>query len=392
MTLCAAAIFLSACVDVRAAGRDVFETASALPAFSNTAAFTPLPPTLTATSAPTSTPTPVPPTPRPPNLTKFEPPDGQILVFIGQDNASVGGNGDYRDGYIEHVGVPAGITTYVYMVENQTNKFGFTFDSGHVDGLLTEENWGAGPLCAQCYLDSPELTNTILHISISMDSSSEYLIANGTYDYLVDELAGFLGQHSDHPFFLRIGYEFDSSSNNYDPEYYKLAFRHIVDRLRAAGLTNFATVYASSSVSVGEYFWQAYYPGDDYVDWIGYSYWDAPPLYQGALDFARQHNKPAMIAESSPLLTNLAQDDGEQVWERWYIPFFQHILDNSDVIKAVSYINCDWASQPMWKRSGWQDTRVQVNDVVRQKWIEVMNAPQFVNGGDDVFGLIGFIP
>jgi len=344
------------------------------------------------TEMPTSTSTPVPPTPRPAGLTKFEPPDGQVLVFIGQDNASVGGNSSYSDGYVDHIGIPAGVTTYAYMIEDGGNKFGYDFDTGHIDGLLTEVNWGAGPVCAECYLVSPKFSKSIIHISISMERDGEYLVADGTYDYLIDELAVFLQTHSDHPFFLRIGYEFDSFSIDYDPEKFKLAFRRIVDRLHVQGIDNFATVYSASSVSVGAFFWETYYPGDDYVDWIGYSYWNAAPVYMGGLDFAREHGKPVIIAESAPLLSSFSTGDGLEIWEEWFIPYFEHILENQDIIKAFSYINADWPSQVMWKRSGWKDTRIQGNDVIREKWISVIEHPAFINGDDDVFGLIGFIP
>ena len=381
---------LSACAALT--GEPRVEPTIVLPTLVPTLTASPIPPTLTPTETPAPTLTPIPPTPRPLSLTKFEPPDGQILIFIGQDNASVGGNGVYRDGYVDHIGAPAGVTTYAYMAENWMNGFGYVFDAGHIDGLLTEADWGAGPACAQCYLDSTELSRSIIHISFSMENNAEILVADGTYDYLIDELTQFLQAHRDRPFFLRIGYEFDNERTDYKPQFFKQAFRRIVDRLRAAGLTNFATVYAASSVSTGEFFWTAYYPGDDYVDWIGYSYWQAPPEYKGALDFARQHGKPAMIAESAPAQVFFPQDNGDEIWADWFVPLFQHVLENADTIKAVSYINCDWASQTMWKRAAWGDTRIQTNDAIREKWLSVINAPQFINGDDDVFGLIGFMP
>ena len=53
---------------------------------------------------------------------RFAPPPGKILVFAGQDNQSVGGTSKYRDGYVDNIGVPAGITHYVYFAEGWTNK------------------------------------------------------------------------------------------------------------------------------------------------------------------------------------------------------------------------------------------------------------------------------
>ena len=66
---------------------------------------------------------------------KFEPEDGTVLVFVGQDNEAVGGNdalmldppgkkkwdNGYLENFIGEIGVPAGITHYVYMSEGKTN-------------------------------------------------------------------------------------------------------------------------------------------------------------------------------------------------------------------------------------------------------------------------------
>ena len=48
---------------------------------------------------------------------RFAPPAGKVLVFAGQDNASVGGTEKYQDGYVENIGIPGGITHYVYFSE-----------------------------------------------------------------------------------------------------------------------------------------------------------------------------------------------------------------------------------------------------------------------------------
>ena len=164
------------------------------------------PPTIpTETQLPVSTATSVPPsaTPTPAGPNTFEPPDGKVLLFIGQDNDSIGGHDPYRDGYVDNVGMPAGVTAYVYMVEGWTNRFGYTFDVGSIDGLNEETTWGGGPACLKCILDSPTFAHTIIHVSISMVDGSEAKIADGTYDYLIDELVAFFREYQDHPFFLR---------------------------------------------------------------------------------------------------------------------------------------------------------------------------------------------
>ena len=51
---------------------------------------------------------------------RFTPPPGKILVFAGQDNESTGGTLKHRDGYVDNIGIPAGITHYVYFAEGWT--------------------------------------------------------------------------------------------------------------------------------------------------------------------------------------------------------------------------------------------------------------------------------
>jgi len=69
---------------------------------------------------------------------RFAPPAGKVLVFAGQDNESVGGTETYQNGYVENIGIPGGITHYVYFSEGWTNAFDRTFPIGEVAGLNKE--------------------------------------------------------------------------------------------------------------------------------------------------------------------------------------------------------------------------------------------------------------
>ena len=110
---------------------------------------------------------------------RFAPDAGKVLIFAGQDNASVGGTADYRNGYVDNIGVPAGITHYVYFSEGWTNDFGKTFAKGQVAGLNTETEWASGPMNQKAYLDSPLLDRCIMHVSIAMEGNCEDKVADG---------------------------------------------------------------------------------------------------------------------------------------------------------------------------------------------------------------------
>ena len=324
---------------------------------------------------------------------KFEPADGKVLVFVGQDNETIGGQAKYNDGYVDHFGTPAGITHYVYFTEGVENNFGFKFDVGHVDGLNTETTWGAGPMCMRCMLESPKLQGTVVHLSISMEFDDEIKVASGEYDHLIEELVAFVNEYSHVPFIIRIGYEFEGNWNHYEPEAFKKAWIRIVDALRAEGADNFATLLGSARRHIDIATIEKYYPGDDYVDWLGYSYWHGTPNHPHLLDFAKQKNKPVFIAETTPRGFNLGEQATTEplIWWDWFDLLFTHMEQYPEQIKAVSYINTHWEPQPMWNKRAWGDARLQAaHPFIQEQWRKKMTEARYVHSVDGVYDVIGF--
>ena len=119
---------------------------------------------------------------------------------------------------------------------------------------------------------------------------------------------------------------------------------------------------------------------------------------------ARSHGKPVMIAEASPQGYHLSRGSyanigavvdgptaedvrhlsGENIWQEWYVPFFDYIRDNSDVIGAVAYINTDWDSQDLWdapyEQGYWGDSRVHANPIVQAQWLQEISRPNWLHG------------
>jgi hypothetical protein len=202
------------------------------------------------------------------------------------------------------------------------------------------------------------------------------------------------------PVYLRIGYEFDGPWNCYNTAFYKSAFSWISIRIKQLGATNVATVWQAATYpddGDATYGYQVspnpmqhyadWYPGDAYVDWIAISYfagsqyltyqWScqdaskpwtvpdtSPRLLQNTLvNFARNHGKPAMIAESAPQAFDMLNRtysctagrantrnfaSGQAMWDAFFADYFQWIFDNKDQLRAVAYINTDWQSQSRW--------------------------------------------
>ena len=80
------------------------------------------------------------------------------------------------------------------------------------------------------------------------------------------------------------------------PELYKAAYRRVVERLRAAGVTNVSWVFQANNESHPGGKWNAmaeYYPGANYIDWLGMStYGQLTPGKSGWETWGEAMNEP----------------------------------------------------------------------------------------------------
>ncbi len=179
-----------------------------------------------------------------------------------------------------------------------------------------------------------------------------------------------LGHHLnrlERPVFLRIGFAFNGEWNNYDAGQYKNAYNHIRSMLLSeypALESRIAFVWSFSPAGANERF-EEFYPGDGSVDWWALDLFDIfdakRSVTERFLQAARQHGKPVMIAEATPLGLGASDD----AWDKWFLPFF-HFIKTNPGIKAVCYINRDWRSYERWMR--WGDCRLQQNAPLAVKY------------------------
>ena len=316
---------------------------------------------------------------------KFEPKNGKCLVFIGQDLEATGGLDKYKDGYADYFEIPAGVTVYTNLSPGN-ESFGY-FNKG-LDGIKTKANWGAGDSWADLYLQDSTYQNSAIAIGLSF-VYNEKKIAKGEHDHLIKELAEWI-KSTKRPIFLRIGYEFDGWDwNHYKRKYYLKSWQRIHAIFKDLEVDNVAFIWQSKGTGSNQEILEKWYPGNDLVDWVGYSYFGNPD--QEMLKFARKHNKPVFIAEATPVRetgglffdTDLKKEELEKlIWEEWFVPFFNTIKENSDVIKAFSYINSDWSSQPMWINNPVfrkVDSRIQKSTYISEKWKEEFNDSRYIN-------------
>jgi hypothetical protein len=315
-----------------------------------------------------------------------------------------------------------GNTAYInlYNVLDESFSFNGLGIDPYGEPLDVEIDPGAGPInLRKSATEFAGEMGGILAIGLELVENShpgamKALIA-GEYDPQIAQFARFL-KIIEGSVWLRVGYEFDGFWNEgyEDAAQYVSAYRYVVDNLRMAGVNNVEYIWQSSTSPVDDLFEEkhedisSWYPGDDYVDWVASSWFrgidegpttkpDYTPSTQGQLTdevlaFARAHNKPVLIAESSPqgfdLANNFKADhvdiwDGPpsqnkvqmsstEIWEAWYAPLFAYMNRNKDVIRGFAYINDNWDARPRWgapySDGYWGDSRLQVNPEIAERF------------------------
>lgn len=248
---------------------------------------------------------------------KFEPKDGEVLLFVGQELEAVGGLDEYSDGYLDHFDTPAGWTTYTNINPGE-NSFGRIMEG--LDGLYETHDWGDNDYNATLQLNDPDYANMALAIGLQFVNHEEK-VANGTHDEYINRLADFLLSLGKRPVFLRIAYEFDGEPwNHYDKESTIKAYKRIVDICRAKGVTNTAYVWQSTGfMSPNDGDLESWYPGDDYVDWLGFSFFNRW-ADQKMIPFARKKENPFLLRKPHPQFRTLMPRPQEIPWKRnWAI-------------------------------------------------------------------------
>jgi len=294
-------------------------------------------------------------------------PAGKMRLFVGQDLDSIAA-------YTDTVGAPGGAVGYTSLAA--------------LEGLDSLADNGGGPN----HLDALAARHPGLPLALGLYLVGDLPAINaGERDGSIARLAAVLQAHGV-PVLLRVGYEFDLDWTAYEPGAYREAFRRIAEGVRSAGATHVQLVWQSAAPCGARYLQQpleAWYPGDEFVDWVAVSSFAMDSCYLAEVgrvaDFSEARGKPLFVAEAAPKnfdigeltfsLDGAGREDleAEQIWSRWFVPFLQLLESRREVIRAVSYINADWDTQwqfgPPYTTAGyWGDSRLQANTRILELW------------------------
>lgn len=330
------------------------------------------------------------------NSRSFKPIDGSTLFIVGQENS--------------------GINSYLGNVSDSTAGYALYTSISRLEGL-NNSSYNMGIITDFTEYD---FSGKCLVIGLYCVGIESQVNNSTTYDSNISTLAQYIKDLSI-PVFLRIGYEFDGDWNHYEPDDYIGMYQKIVEIFTDEGVNNCSFVWQSAAYgyTYSGYSYDSWYPGDDYVDWVGLSYFKNDTTSENARDaimsIAKRNGKPVMICESTPqgyqldeltvaetITSNPVKEtlSGEDIWEEWFDPFFTFINENQDYVKGVVYINSDWDSTLMWNRYSsvgyWGDSRLSENDYILDKWKdEIYNTDYWksslsigfsdLEGGNEVF-------
>jgi hypothetical protein len=272
-------------------------------------------------------------------------------VIVGQDAGAV-------EAYIAKIGPqPAGVMTY-----------------DHISSL----NLGEASLLRTRY------PQTVIQIGLTFEGVLSQ-IPDGRFDANIEKMAKW-ALANPIPIYLRPGYECDGAHNKYSPAEYVKAFRYLRDRLDQRGVNNIAFVW---HVLPGNEPIDKWWPGGQYVDWVGITYFHKHPGGLPAVaEFAKKHGKPLMLAEAAP--RGIGTIQGRKSWDEWFQPCFEDIAKYD--VRALCYINWDWESYEMFRGGGWGDTRIQQNPLVKGRWLKEISKRQFLGGSETLFRTLGMNP
>lgn len=137
------------------------------------------------------------------------------------------------------------------------------------------------------------------------------------------------------------------------PERFRAAYRHIIDLFRSQDVRNVTWMLHLNAYGASDEPWnsfKAYYPGDDYIDWIGVSVYGAQtprelrdwnPTFREVMDYA--YPRLAAISRTKPIAVlefGVVEYKGKATW----IASALNDLSNGRYprIKAISYWHSDW--------------------------------------------------
>ena len=141
--------------------------------------------------------------------------------------------------------------------------------------------------------------------------------------------------------------------NGRDPQRFVMAYRHIIELFKNESALNITWVFHVDADSDPDEEWNnmaAYYPGDDYIDWIGVSVYGAQSRDEEIVNFIESfdstYKKLSAISQNKPLGIfefGTIENPVREIKAAWIKSVFETIRDDRyPRIKALGYWHSIW--------------------------------------------------
>ncbi len=219
-------------------------------------------------------------------------------------------------------------------------------------------------------------------------------------NYYLKQISDLFSQYPNVPVYLRFAAEFDIWSTLADSEEFKSAFRYVSDYFKGRN-SNVAMVWSPNQVSNWYIDIDDYYPGDNYVDWVGISLY-AQKYFQGDKNQTEENEivfktgknsnpviavksiiekygnrKPIMLSESGcgHKLVQTGEDATDFAMQRLkeqysYLPMVY------PQIKLIAYF--DWYVDAASEKN---DFRLSTNAKLQNEYLQLTKGSRFIQDG-----------
>lgn len=145
-------------------------------------------------------------------------------------------------------------------------------------------------------------------------------------------------------------FPWSGAHNGKDPEKFKDAYIHIINIFKNEGADNITYVFHINYDSSPNEKWNtmsAYYPGDEYIDWIGLSIYGAQKSNDEWINitglFDKAYNEMTGISRNKPLAVfefGVVENDKKPEWIKTFFDLIKSGKYNR--IKGISYWHSNW--------------------------------------------------
>lgn len=215
-------------------------------------------------------------------------------------------------------------------------------------------------------------------------------VAAGVYDAYFEEAADTVKEFNA-PVFISLNHEMNGTWYPYSEGAgsgatsadFVASWRRIVDIFRRRGADNAAFVWSPNVPDIGPVPFTKYYPGDEYVDWVGVSFYSGNPMSNLQTIYKTYAaRKPIFITEWATSTQKNTFYRGFPGEAEWVNEFFEAIENNYPRVRAISWFQWDKADGNHLLQRVPEQAQAYNTDIQKSRYLQSGDAMIGAGGGE----------